>query len=225
MWDDLPVKMGRWKWTGVVVSLAAVLAGTAWAAQGDPQKKFTKADQALARRISLRSSDLGAGWTGKPSTDKSSNPRCSTYNPDQSDLIETGDHDSLDFSRPDGTFVSSSVGVFKTAAMAKAGYARVAVPQLPHCFAEIFRKGITAPSKATIFFSGPLVFPHYGDRLNAYRIRASVKTPSGTVSATIDLVVFNRGRVDVAIIFLGIPSAVPGSFEQSIVARVAARAG
>jgi hypothetical protein len=226
MWDDLPVKMGRRKWTGVlVVSLAAVLAGTAWATQGDPQKKFTKADQALARRISLRSSDLGAGWTGKPSTDKSSNPRCSTYNPDQSDLIETGDHDSLDFSRPDGTFVSSSVGVFKTAAMARAGYRRVAVPQLPGCFAEIFRKGITAPSKATIFFSGPLVFPHYGDRLNAYRIRASVKTPSGTVSATIDLVVFNRGRVDVAIIFLGIPSAVPGSFEQSIVARVAARTG
>ena len=88
--------------------------------------------------------------------ERQSNPRCSTYNPDQSDLVEIGDYDSPDFSRPDGTFVSSTTGVFKTAAMARTGYARVAVPALPHCFAEIFKKGITKPSSATIFSSGPL---------------------------------------------------------------------
>lgn len=202
----------------------ALCASVALAAQGDPQKKITKAGQARARAVSLTLADLGRGWKSQPSSKKdASNPRCSIYNPDQSDLVETGKYDSPDFSRPDGTFVSSSTGVFRTAAMAMTGYVRVAVPALPHCFAEIFKKGITAPSSATIFSAGPLAFPHYGDRSNAYRLRSSVKTPSGRVSATIDLVVFNRGQIDVALIFLGIGQPLPAALEQSLVAKVAAR--
>jgi hypothetical protein len=108
--------------------------------------------------------------------------------------------------------------------MAKAGYARVVVPQLPKCFAELFEKGITKPNSATIFFAGPLAFPAYGDRSNAYRIRASVKTPAATVPATIDVVVFNRGRIDVAIIFVAISRPLSAALEHSLVARVAARA-
>ena len=209
----------------IAVALAAVLAGSALAAQGDPQKKLTKADQARARAVSLRLSDFGAGWKqGPPSKKDESNPRCSTYNPDQSDLIETGTYDSPDFSRPDGTSVSSSSGVFRTAAMAKKGYARVVVPQLPKCFAELFKKGITKPNSATVFFAGALDFPSYGDRSNAYRIRASVKTPTATVPATIDIVVFNRGRIDVAIIFVAISQPLPAALEQSVVAKLAARA-
>ena len=216
----------RVKWSGLlVVALAAVLAGTALAAQGDPQKKFTKAGQARARAVSLKLADFGEGWTSKPATNKQeSSPRCSSYNPDQSDLIEIGDYDSPDFSRPDGTFVSSTTGVFKTAAMARAGYARVAVPALPHCFAEIFKKGITKPNSATILSASPLSFPKYGDRSNAYRLTSLVQTPLARVRATIDLVVFNRGQVDVAIIFLGINQALPASLEQTLVAKVAARA-
>ena len=218
--------MPRVKWSGLlVVAIAAVLAETALAAQGDPQKKFTKAGQARARAVSLKLVDVGTGWTSKPSTNnQESSPRCSTYNPDQSDLIEIGDYDSPDFSRPDGTFVSSTTGVFKTAAMARTGYARVAVPALPHCFAEIFKKGITKPSSATILSAGPLSFPKYGDRSNAYRLTSLVQTPSARVRATIDLVVFNRGQIDVAIIFLGINQALPASLEQALVAKVAARA-
>jgi hypothetical protein len=208
---------------GAVVA-AAVIAGTAFAAQGDPQKKLTKAGQARARAAALRLSDVGPGWKAEPSNSKQSNPRCSTYNPDQSDLVEIGDYDSPDFSRPDGTFVSSTTGVFKTTAMARTAYARVAVPALPRCFAELFKKGITKPSSATIFSAGPLAFPKYGDRSNAYRITTSVKTPAARVRATIDLVVFNRGQIDVAMIFIAINQALPASLEQRLVAKVAGRA-
>ena len=209
----------------LAVLVAAVVVPVALAATGDPQKKLTKADQARARAVSLKLSDLGQGWTaGPPSKEDSSNPRCSTYNPDQSDLIETGDYDSPDFSQASGSFVSSTVGVFRTAAMAKTGYARVVAPQLPKCFAELFRKGFKKPQSATIFSSGPVAFQRFGDRLNAYRIRASVKVPPATVSATIDIVTFNRGRIDVALIFAGIQRPLPLAFEQSIVAKVAARA-
>jgi hypothetical protein len=209
----------------LIAVLAGVLVPVALAANGDPQKKLTKADQAKARSISLRLSDFGTGWKqGPPSKQDESNPRCSTYNPNQSDLIETGTYDSPDFSRPDGSSVSSSSGVFKTVAMAKTGYARVVVPQLPKCFAEIFKKGITKPNSATIFFSGPLPFPTYGDRSNAYRIRASVKTPSARVPATIDIVVFNRGRIDVAVIFVGITQPSSTALEKAAVALLATRA-
>jgi hypothetical protein len=206
------------------VAVALVIAGAAHAAQGDPQKKITKAGQARARAAALRLSDVGPGWKSEPSNSKQSNPRCSTYNPDQSDLVEVGDYDSPDFSRADGTFVSSTTGVFRTAAMARTAYARVAVPALPHCFAELFKKGITKPSSATIFSAGPLAFPKYGDRSNAYRITTSVRTPAGRVRAAIDLVIFNRGQIDVAIIFIAINQALPASFEQMLVAKVAGRA-
>jgi hypothetical protein len=209
--------------------LIAVLAGlvvpVAFAKDREPQKKFTKADQAKARAVSLRMGDFGAGWKqGPPSKQGESNPRCSTYDPDLSDLIETGSYDSPDFSRPDGTSVSSSSGVFKTVAMAKTGYTRLAVPQLPRCFAEIFKKGITKPNSATIFFSGRLPFPSVAERSSAYRIRASVKTPTVRVPATIDLVLFNKGRIDAVVIFIGIGQALPASFEQAAVAKIASRA-
>jgi hypothetical protein len=209
----------------VIVCVSAVLVvPVALAAAGDPQKKFTKAGQAKARSVSLKLTDFGAGWKqGPPAKKDESNPRCSTYNPDQSDLIEIGSYDSPDFSRPDGTTVSSSSGVFKTVAMAKKAYSRVVVPQLPNCFAELFKKGITAPNSATVYSSGPLAFPSYGSRSNAYRIKVAVKTPSGTVPATIDLVVFNKSAIDVAIIIVAIFKPLPSAFEQSLVAHVAAR--
>jgi hypothetical protein len=191
----------------------AVAVPVALAADGEPQKRLTKADQAKARSISLHQSDFPAGWAGKPTTNTSQgNPRCSNYNPDQSDLIETGDVDSPDFTRTDGSFVSSSVGVFKTAAMATTGYARVAKPQLASCFAELLKVG-------------PLAFRRLGDRSNAYRLTANVTVQGTRVPTTIDIVIFNRGRVDAAMIFAGIFRPLPFAFEQALAARVAARAG
>ena len=136
-----------------------------------------------------------------------------------------GKYDSPDFTRTaDHSFVSVSTGVFKTAAMAKRGYARVAVRQLPACFGELFAKGITKPSSAKVVSAGPIAFPKAGDRSNAYRLVASVKTPTVTLPVTADIVLFNKGRTDVAMIFLGIARPLPASLEQTAVcARARAR--
>lgn len=204
--------------------LSAVLVPAALASNGEPQKRLTKADQAKARAISLHRSDFPAGWVAKPNTNTSQgSPRCSSYNPDQSDLIETGDVDSPDFSRADGSFVSSSVGLFKTRKMARTGYSRVARPELARCFGELFRKG-AAPAQVQLLRVGTLPFRRLGDRSSAYRLTANVTFQGTTVPVAIDIVVFNRGRVDAAMIFLGIRSPLPSSFEQSLAARVAARA-
>ncbi len=210
----------------LTTAIAGVLVPAAGAAPGEPQHAFTKTDQALARAASLRLSDFAPGWTASKSagTTSDSQPRCSNYHPDQSDLIETGKYDSPDFTRSaDHSFVSVSTGVFKTAAMAKRGYARVAVRQLPACFGELFAKGITKPSSAKVVSTRPIAFPKVGDRSNAYRLVASVKTPSVTLPVAADIVLFNTGRTDVAMIFLGIARPLPASLEQTAVARVLSR--
>jgi hypothetical protein len=209
----------------VAALVAAVAVPVALAADGQPQKRLTKTDQAKARSIALHQADLPAGWVGKPNTNTSQdNPRCSNYNPDQSDLIETGDVDSPDFTRADGSFVSSSVGIFKTRKMAQTGYARVAVPQLASCFGELFKKG-AAPAKVQLLRVGALAFRRLGDRSNAYRLTANVTVQGTTLQVAIDIVTFNRGRVDAAMIFLGIRGPLSLAFEQALAAKVAARAG
>lgn len=208
---------------GVLV-VAAVAVGAALAAPGDPQKKLTKADQARARAASIRLADLGAGWKSVPSGNKDSgNPRCSNYNPDQSDLVETGDYDSPDFTRTDGSFVSSTTGVFRTAQMARTGYGRVAVPALASCFAELFQKQAVKPNTIQILGTGPLAFPALGDRSAAYRVTMTYKTRKASVPFTTDLVVFDKGRTDVALIFLGIAQPLPAAAERALAARVVSR--
>jgi hypothetical protein len=208
----------------IAVTVGALLVPVALAADGKPQKEFTKAGQARARAAALTAADVGPAWKPvRSASNDQSNPRCSYYNPDQSDLIEIGRYESPDFTRADGSFVSSSTGVFKTARMARTGYARVAVPAIARCFGELFQKAIAKPNIATILSTGPLAFPRYGDRSTAFRINASLKVPSATVPFTVDMVLFNRGQVDVGVIFLGIVKPLPSSFERALVARVAAR--
>ena len=205
----------------VVLLAAAVAVPAALAGNGEPQHQYTKADQAKARKASLRLSDFAAGWKAVP--DKSSNgasPKCKTYDPDQSDLIETGKYNSPDFTYPTGSFVSTTTGVFKTVAMAKTGFARVATPQLPKCFGELLNKQTTT----TVLAAGPLQFPSLGERSNAYRLVVSIKTKTVPVKATIDFVLFNKARTDVAIIFFGIGGPLPSRLEQQASALVASRA-
>src|SRR5439155_23862991 len=106
----------------------------------------------------------------------------------------------------------------------KTGYARVAVPALPRCFAEVFRKGTGNPAAVKILATGPLTFPRFGDRSNAYRLTATYTVQGQTLALAVDVVLFNRGRLDVALIFVGIGRPLAASFERTLVGRVAARA-
>jgi hypothetical protein len=215
------------KRAGVVLLAFGFCAPVALAAQGEPQKKLTAAGQARAKAVALKQTDFPAGWAQQPvprNKKSESNPRCSYYNPDNSDLVEIGDYDSPDFDRPDGSSISSSTGVFRTVQMAKTAYRRLAVPLLGKCFAEIFRKGITAPNSVTIFSSGTLQFPRFADQSHAYRISALVKTPQGRVRVAVDIVLLNKGAIDIAVIMLGIGRPLPASLETSLVGKLASRA-
>jgi hypothetical protein len=214
---------------GVPVVLVALglCVPVAWAAKGDPQKKLTKAGQVHAIAASLHRADFPpTGWVRKPKQQNQkseSDPRCSYYNPDQSDLVEMGSYDSPDFDQADGSSVSSSTGVFQTAAMAKTAYSRVAKPELAKCLAELFKQGAGA-TKTTIFSAKPLQFGSYGDRSVAYRIVASVRAPAARIRAYLDVILVNKGATDLAFLALGIQNPLPTALEQSLVGKVTARA-
>lgn len=69
--------------------------------------------------------------------------------------------------------------MFRTAAMAKAGYSRVARPQLAKCLAELFRKS-AGPPNTTIFASRGLRFPRYGDRADVAVLAIGINRPLST---------------------------------------------
>jgi hypothetical protein len=213
---------------GVVIAVAALslCVPAALAAKGEPQKKLTKAGQARALAASLHRADFPpTGWKQQPKAPKQKNessPRCSFYNPDQSALIEIGHYDSPDFDQADKSSISSSTGVFQSVAMGKTAYAHVAKPALAKCLAELFKKG-TGATKTTIFSAGPLKFASYGDQSVAYRIVASVKTPA-PVRAYLDVILVNKGAVDIGFLGLGIQNPLSTALEQSLVGKVVERA-
>jgi hypothetical protein len=208
-----------------VVAVSLIVVSVAAAAQGDPKKVIIRSVQAKAKAINVRLTDLGAGeWTAKPSTPKSSTPRCSYYNPNQSDLTENGDADSPSFTLPSSSYIASTTGIFKTAAPGRTAYKRIVQPALPKCLAELLQKGVG--SKLTVVSSNPISFPKLGERTNAYRVLADYSISTSVVlHFSIDVVAMNRGKVDVALFFFyaGNGPAFTSAYEVGVARKVAAR--
>jgi hypothetical protein len=210
----------------VAGAVALTVVAAASTARGDPKKVIVPAVQAKAKAINVKLADLaaGSGWKAKPSGPSGATPRCSYYNPDQSDLTENGDADSAEFTLPSSSFVSSSTSIFKSAAQGRTGYARVIQPKLPLCLAEIFRKGTGHPKQVTIVSAAAVKFSRLAERTNAYRVVADFKSsPKVTVRVYLDFVAMNRGKVDSVVFFAGIGGAFRSAFERSVASKVAAR--
>jgi hypothetical protein len=208
------------------VCLALLLVPTAIAADGLPHKKLTNADQAAARTASLTIADVGGTWISQRSGATGDwKPRCRyVYEPDLSDLVETGEYASPEFVSRKGFSASSTTQVFRTIQMARAAHERAAVPGLPICLGEQIRNGGGGPG-AAVTARGPLRFPKYGDRLNAYRVNVNFTAKDLTTTRVVaDLVLVTRGRTGVAMIFAGSGQPLPTSLERLLVRRVVARA-
>jgi hypothetical protein len=210
----------------VTIALLAV-AGTALAASSprEPKKVIVPAIQARAKAVNVKLADLpAASWTAKPPGPDSGSPRCSYYNPDQSDLTENGNANSPQFTLPSASYISSSTSIFKTAGQGRTAYARVVQPKLPKCLAELFKKGAGTKAQVTIVSAAERSFPKLADRSNVYRLVADFKLQNQKIRTIADFVVFNHGKVDTVIFFVGIGGAFKDSFEQAVAAKVASRA-
>ena len=208
---------------GAVVVALLVLAGVAVAANPrDPKKVIIPTVQAKAKAINVHISDLPKGdWVAKPAGADTGTPKCSYYNPNQSDLTENGDAHSPNLTVPSGAFVSSSTSIFKTATQGRTAYKRVVQPKLPKCLAQLFVKG--AGGGITNVSAVQIPFPKQAERSIAYRISGDFTNASGTITIYLDVVAMNRAKVDTVIFFAGIGHPFMDAVEQSVAGKVAAR--
>jgi hypothetical protein len=216
-----------------VVSLLALVAGAALAVPAaladptDPQKRFTPADQKLARGIVVTQADLpGTGWRGSRSP-SSADPSlgCAGFRPDLSDLVETGRAEGLDLERADGLYVTSTTGVFRTPAMAKAAFARVAAPRLAGCLRSIFSESLGSQPGREVkkVTRRPSPVPRVTALTRGYRLEVLIAASGQTVRSVLGVVLLGRDRANVALLAVGIGRAFPTAPLAALARAVASR--
>lgn len=190
--------MGR---LAAVVIVGLVCAGAALAANKEPQKQHNAVDTAKARSVVLSTTDFGVGWKATPSNSSTGGaPRCKDFDPDESDLVETGTADSPDFQKG-LRYVSSSAGLYKTAAQAQTSWNRVVKPGLLRCLGSIFEKGATTGGVTTkVIATGTLPFPKLAPRTAAFRLTFSATSQAVTLKGAVDLILVGKGRIDAVMI-------------------------
>ena len=211
-----------------VAGAALVVASAALAADStDPKIKLSKADQALAAKLVLRFTDLGAAWSGgaeKPSSLKI--PVCPSNQPNNSDLTITGHAESRLNLQTAATQVDTDVLIFKSAKQVAKLVGRVIEsPSISDCLRYDLIKSVGGQG-VTIVGVSQVPVAKAGDHSALYRVTLSVKSGSKTVPVFSDFLYVSQGRAQyfVNIVAPGaIKSELP-SLENRIAKGLAAKA-
>ena len=214
-----------------LLALCVAIPAVALAADTDPKKRITPADQAKARSILLKGSDFAAGWKRVPPTPDEEDRVCPGFNPDSSDLTLTGEAE-VEFEHTQGVAsVSSFADVFVSRADALKSWTRGDKPAFARCLGYFFREGATEPGTSVkIVSTGRMAFPKLAPRTTAYKVVARVTvTANGqmqTVPVTIQFVAFGRGRGDTSMLAIspgaGLAIADLRAFGRLLANRLAA---
>jgi hypothetical protein len=206
----------------VVVLVGLVVATAALAARGDPKKAITAADQARAKSMLLRRADLTAGFRAAPPS-KESDPYCAAT--DESDLTETGEADSPEFTRETSTtflFVASGASVYKTAADALTSWRRSTGAAGEACARRTLAAEI-ATSGLRLRTFGRASFPKLAPLTVAYRLTADIPAGSTTIRAYFDVVALQRGRAQTVLLVGSAPAAVARTETVALARTIAGR--
>jgi hypothetical protein len=179
--------------------LALVCAATA--AADKERVHLTAADQAKAKAMVLRLSDLGGaqqGWSGGPKKDVTDAPlKCPGFNPKQSDIVLTGRAESQ-FTNT-GIQFDNEVELLQTVNMVKLDWKRsVDAPALVPCLRQEIVK--TLPKQESFISFKRIGFPKFGDESAAFRGLVEIKTGGAKVKVLIDFALVGVGRSEITLI-------------------------
>jgi hypothetical protein len=202
----------------VALLLLLAASGTALADHLDPKKRIRAADQAKARAMLLRKSDLGPGFITQPTNTPDTHLTCKGL--DESDLTVTGEAESPTWTQGAG-FVASAVNLYATVTDANASWTRGARGAGTRCLRdelanEFATQGVALESLRKV------AFPQVAQRTVAYRVTLSGNAQGVTVRVVIDLVVLMHSRAQAALYF-GSAFAPPAKAEEVALARTIAR--
>jgi hypothetical protein len=209
----------------IALLTAAVLANTAVAAAGHPEKRaITPADQAWAKRINLSSRDVPTDFVQGPlEPSGTSTLTCASFAPDLSSFTITGRASSHSFSRSDGTSLFSAAEVFRTSADERGDWQRSArreaLPCLAHMLENLSRNGVQL--KVTSSALRPA--PRLGERSISFRIAATISANGSAVKTWFDIDAVARGRADATLAVISFWAPPDSALEQSLLAKLARR--
>ena len=164
---------------------ALVLVPVALAADMMPVR-YTAADQAAAKAITLRLADLGSDWKGGAKKPDLSNDTCPTK---RSDLVLTGAASS-EFTTK-GAAVSSEAWVLRTPAMVAADWQRtIASPSYWACG----RRELASTKEARLVSVTKLSFPRLTRYVDRHRIVVDYGTAAAPALVAIDVISLGQGR-------------------------------
>jgi hypothetical protein len=167
--------------------LALVGAGTALAARGDPKKELTPADNARARAMLLRKSDLApTNVKSAPSQESDSNFYCKAL--DESDLTITGEARSPDFT-VGFVAISSYSDVYESVADANASWSRGTSAAGQACLREGTRRELASQKGRMVSFKR-VPLPRLAQRSFAIRVVAARES----VRVYLDFVALQHSR-------------------------------
>jgi hypothetical protein len=195
------------------VLLALVVAGTALAARGDPQRQIRAADEARARAMLLVRTDLPPGFKKAPPEPESEDPYCKAL--DESDLTLTGDAEQPGF-RKSVFFVASASQVYRTTSDANTSWRRGTSPAGVRCARTQIAAEITGDGGTFRSFRR-IAFPRVASRTAAFRVEARREQ----IPVILDFVAMQHARAHVSVVFISALAPVPKP-EQVRIARVLA---
>jgi hypothetical protein len=195
-----------------VVTLFSLLTGAfaAHALGDNPQIATNARDQSLATRSVVQLSDFtaGSGWSGGPSTSNDSDTSRCTFNPRQSDLVQTGEAESTFKYKVPLLAVWSSATVYRTEGMARLSWER-ARPGLLGFLRCIVKSAL--PSSAAAITVEPMSFPRLGTEVGADRTTFDVAAGQTKIGMLIDGDFVVSGRT-----ILGLIQFAPSSGADSV---------
>jgi hypothetical protein len=213
----------------VIAALAAaVFAGTALAAPGDPEKRaIRRADQSWAKRVNVTYRDLPGDFVqqGQPSSRANGSFTCSSFAPDLSSFTITGQATSAPFVRGDGTTLFSAAEVFRNVRDERGDWSRSARREALPCVARELERQTSGTLQLHVRSSTMRRAPRVGDRSISFRVVAVTNASGTPVKVWFDIIAVERGRADATLAVITIGTAPSGSLENSLVAKLARRLG
>ena len=206
-----------------VLAFAALLAflalgASALAAHQDPQKRLTKADNARARAMLVKRSDLPAGFQPQLSSGADPHADCAA-SVSEADLTLTGNAEGPQLALG-VLFVSSAAQVYESVADASASWRRTTSAPGTRCATELLRREF-AKQGVDLVSLGKVAFPRVSERSVAYRVTLSATTAQGKVPVYVDLVAMMRSRAHATVI-VGSALVPPPKAEELRLARLVA---
>lgn len=193
--------------------LALLPAGSAFANHFDPKKRIRPADQARAKAMLLRQSDLGPGYNPGTRGD-SAHLNCAPL--DESDLTLTGEAESPTWIGG-LTLIGSYANVYASVSDANVSWQRSTSAAGRRCVATEFQR-LAGTSGARLVSLKELSFPRVAPRTVVYRLVFAIQAQA---RLTIDLVALSRTRAQ-AYFLIGSVPGVPSKAEELRLARIVA---